>query len=103
MPYTCRLCGDAEFMRSIWQRYDALATDGDTGSASGARVFTHFVATLQRLVTSRPSVVTRRLCKCKAWVCPRATLCRVRIVTVSTASRTRWRQQQVRLSRTSLE
>ena len=42
-------------MRSIWQCYHVLATDGDTGSASGARVFTLFVATLQRLVTSRPS------------------------------------------------
>ena len=44
-------------MRSIWQRYDALATDGDNGSASGARVFTLFVATLHRLVTSRPSLL----------------------------------------------
>jgi len=34
------LCSDAEFMRNVWQRYDALATDGDTGSASSARVFT---------------------------------------------------------------
>ena len=39
------------------QRYDALATDGDTGSASGTRVSTLFVATLQRLVTSRPSLL----------------------------------------------
>jgi len=44
-------------MRSIWQRYDDLATDGDAGSTSGARVFTPFVATLQRLVTSRPSLL----------------------------------------------
>jgi hypothetical protein len=44
-------------MRSIWQRYDALTTDGDTSSASSARVFTLFVATLQRLVTSRPSLL----------------------------------------------
>jgi len=38
--HACRLCGDAEYMHSIWQRYDALATDGDSGSPSGARVFT---------------------------------------------------------------
>jgi len=41
-------------MGSIWQRYDALATDSDAGSASGARVFTPFVATLRHLLTSRP-------------------------------------------------
>ena len=51
------LCGDAEFMRSIWQRYDASATDSDTGITSGACVFTLFVATLHRLVTSRPSLL----------------------------------------------
>ena len=33
-----------------------MVTDGDASSASGARVFTIFVATLQRLVTSRPSL-----------------------------------------------
>ena len=88
MPDPCRLCGDTEFIRSVWQRYDALPTDSSTGNNSGTRVFTNFVATLQRLVTSHPSVVTRRLCKCKAWVCPRVTRCLVRIVTVSTASRT---------------
>jgi hypothetical protein len=51
---TCRLCSDAEFMRSVWQRYDALATDGDTSSASSARVFTLLISALKRLVTSRP-------------------------------------------------
>ncbi|KAI0265014.1 hypothetical protein BGY98DRAFT_1037850 [Russula aff. rugulosa BPL654] len=30
------MCGDAEFMYSVWQRYDALATDGDTSSSSSA-------------------------------------------------------------------
>jgi len=55
--HALRLCGDAEFMRSIWQRYDASAIDGDTSSASGARVFTLFISTLQRLVTSRPSLL----------------------------------------------
>ena len=34
--YTCcRLCDDATFMRSTWQRYNALANDdSDTGSTS---------------------------------------------------------------------
>ena len=50
----CRLCSDAEFIRSVWQRYDALATDGDTSSASSARVFTLLISALKRLVTSRP-------------------------------------------------
>jgi len=46
VPHAFRLCGDPEFMRSIRQRYDALATDGDAGSASGMHVFTPFVTTL---------------------------------------------------------
>jgi hypothetical protein len=41
-------------MHSVWQRYDALATDGDTGSASGARVFALLISSLKCLVTSRP-------------------------------------------------
>jgi hypothetical protein len=52
--YTCRLCSDGEFMRSVWQRYDAVATDGDTGNTSSARVFTLLISALKRLVTSRP-------------------------------------------------
>jgi len=46
-------------MRSIWQCYGAfeLATDGDTDIASGACVFTLFVAILHRLDTSRPSLL----------------------------------------------
>ncbi|KAF8500785.1 hypothetical protein F5888DRAFT_1793216 [Russula emetica] len=44
------LCSDAEFMRSVWQRYDALATDGETGNASSARVFTLLISTLSRLM-----------------------------------------------------
>ena len=55
MPRASRLCRDAEFMRSIWKRYDAFSIDGDTGSASGAQLFTLFVATLLHLVTPRPS------------------------------------------------
>jgi len=44
-------------MRSIGQRYDTLATDGDTGSASGTRVFTLFVPTFQCPVTSHPPLL----------------------------------------------
>jgi hypothetical protein len=53
-PY--RLCSDAEFMRSVWQRYDALATDGDTSSASSTRVFTFVISALKRLVISHPTL-----------------------------------------------
>ena len=55
--YTCRLCSDAEFIRGVWQRYDALATDGDTGNSSRARVFTLLISALKRLVTSRPAML----------------------------------------------
>jgi hypothetical protein len=44
-------------MRGIWQRYDALVTDGESGTAEGAPVFTVFVSALQRLVTSRPALL----------------------------------------------
>ena len=57
---TRHMCGgSAETANScvaFWQCYHVLATDGVTGSASGVRVFTLFVATLQHLVTSRPSL-----------------------------------------------
>lgn len=56
-PHTCRLCSDAEFMRSVWQRYDASVVDGDTSGGCGARVFTLLISALQRLVTSRPSLL----------------------------------------------
>ncbi|KAH9955055.1 hypothetical protein BC827DRAFT_1262095 [Russula dissimulans] len=46
-----------EIKQCIWQRYDALATDGDASSASGARIFTILISILKRLVTSRPSVL----------------------------------------------
>jgi hypothetical protein len=45
-------------MRSVWHRFDALATDGDTGSASSTRVFTLLISALKRL-TFRPA---QRLC-----------------------------------------
>ena len=59
MPHAWRLYGDAVFTRSIWECYDAfkLATDGNTGTPSGACVFTLFVAILHRLVTSHPPLL----------------------------------------------
>ena len=39
ISYTCRLYSDLKFMRSVWQHYDALATNVDAGSASSASVF----------------------------------------------------------------
>jgi hypothetical protein len=42
--YAFQDLGDAEYMRSIWQRYDALATVGFTSNTSGAVVFTLFVS-----------------------------------------------------------
>jgi hypothetical protein len=47
-------------MRSIWQRDDALATDGDTSSASSARAFTLLISA----VTSRPALfgVSAQMC-----------------------------------------
>ena len=42
-------------MRSVWQRYDALAIDGDGSSCP--RVFTLLISALKRLVTSRPSLL----------------------------------------------
>jgi hypothetical protein len=44
-------------MRRVWQRDDALVTDGDTGSTSSARVFNLFISALKHLVTSRPTVL----------------------------------------------
>ncbi|KAI0268959.1 hypothetical protein BGY98DRAFT_1101368 [Russula aff. rugulosa BPL654] len=55
------LCSDAEFMRSVWQRFDALATDSDTRSASSARAVvapspSSYPPALKHLVTSRPAL-----------------------------------------------
>ncbi|KAI0263538.1 hypothetical protein BC834DRAFT_827343 [Gloeopeniophorella convolvens] len=47
------LCGDAEFMRGVWTRYDAAADMG----VGAARVFTPLVAALQRLISSRPALL----------------------------------------------
>ena len=57
MPHVGRLCGTANSCVAFWQCHHVLATDGDNGSISGVRVFTLCVATLQHLVTSRPSLL----------------------------------------------
>ncbi|KAI0268964.1 hypothetical protein BGY98DRAFT_1101372 [Russula aff. rugulosa BPL654] len=57
MEITNRLCSDAESAHSIRQRYDALATDGCTSSASSARVFTSLISAFRLLVTSRPTLL----------------------------------------------
>jgi hypothetical protein len=57
LTHTCSLCSDAEFMRSVWQRYDATVADSDTSSAGGAPIFMHLISALKRLVTSRPSLL----------------------------------------------
>ena len=63
MPFAYGLHQDAELMRIIC---DALATDGDTGSASDPHVFTPFVATLlPRRITS----VIARVCTCAGRGC----------------------------------
>ena len=47
-------------MRSVGQRYDALATDSDTGVTYSARVFIplkRHKSALKHLVTSRPTLL----------------------------------------------
>jgi len=46
-------------MRSVWQCYDGLVTDGDTGSTSSARVFGLFMSSefLKHLLTLRATVL----------------------------------------------
>ncbi|KAH9169937.1 hypothetical protein EDB89DRAFT_1853941 [Lactarius sanguifluus] len=51
------LCSDVEFMRGVWQNYDASAGDIDTGGSGNARVFTYLISALKRLVTSRPALL----------------------------------------------
>jgi hypothetical protein len=55
--YVFQDLGNAKFMRSIWQRRDALTADGDTSITSGTGVFTPFVSTLRRFVTSHFSLL----------------------------------------------
>jgi hypothetical protein len=56
-PYECIPAGfvaiPSSCPPSIWQRDDALATDGDTSSASSARAFTLLISVL----TSRPALL----------------------------------------------
>ena len=81
----CRPFSDVELMCSVWQRYDALATDGGTGDASSARVFTFLIFALKRLATPPYSASLRR---CTMWVYIRATRDRIFIATTAwTASR----------------
>ena len=49
--------GTSNLCLAFGQHHDALATDGNNGSTPGARVFKFLVATSQRLVTSRPSLL----------------------------------------------
>ena len=85
----CRPFSDVELMRSVWQRYDPLATDGDTGNASSARVFTFLISAFKRLATSRPTPpYLASLRRCTMWVYLRATLNQTFIATTAwTASR----------------
>ena len=48
--YTCKPRGDVEFMHRVWQPFDALAIDSDTGSASSACGLTLLISALERLV-----------------------------------------------------
>jgi hypothetical protein len=79
---TCRLCSDGGFMRSVWQRYDALATDGDTGSASSAA---SSPSSYPRSSAWSPHVppCSASLRRCTVWVYLRATLNRTFIATTA--------------------
>ena len=55
LVYTCRLCSDPQFIRSVWQCYDALATEGDTSSASSACIITLLISTGPQARTSLPA------------------------------------------------
>ncbi|KAF8260132.1 hypothetical protein EI94DRAFT_1749458 [Lactarius quietus] len=51
------LCSDAEFMRRVWENYDASVSEVDNGGSGSARVFTLLISALKRLVTSRPALL----------------------------------------------
>ena len=73
-------------MRSVRQCYDALATGGDTSSASSAHVLTLLISA-HNLFTSRPAC-SASLRRCTEWEHLRATLNRTFIATTAwTASR----------------
>lgn len=48
-----RLCSHAEFMRNVWERYDAQSSE----SGSNSKVFTSLITALKRLVTEKPSLL----------------------------------------------
>jgi hypothetical protein len=88
-------------MCGVWQRYNALATDGDTGSASSARVFTILISALKRLVTSRPAMLGVSAQMCGVGV-PAGDKRTVLATTTWTVSRRWWRRQPARRCRTLL-
>ena len=49
----CRLCSNAKFIHSVWQCYNALAANDDTGSTSCTCLFTLLISTFN-LVTTCP-------------------------------------------------
>lgn len=54
------LCSHAEFMRNVWERYDAQcspSTSSSTTEETGSKVFTSLVSALKRLVTEKPSLL----------------------------------------------
>jgi hypothetical protein len=78
--YTCSLSSDAEFMRSTVSGSVALATDGDTSSASGARTFTLHIP-----LTSRPAPpsVSAQMRSCTVWVYLRERVNRASLATTT--------------------
>ena len=86
-PYTTcahRLCGDARFARSVWQRYNAMATDVDTGSISGAPLYLPYIR-LQAdgHLTSHESPWSASAHGCTVWVYLRAILNRTFMATTA--------------------
>ncbi|KAH9018594.1 guanine nucleotide exchange factor in Golgi transport N-terminal-domain-containing protein [Lactarius pseudohatsudake] len=75
------LCSDVEFMRGVWQSYDASAGDSDSGGSGNARVFTYLISALKRLVTSRrvpPCLASPR--RCRALVFRRTIRSRIAVI-----------------------
>jgi len=53
--YACRLCSNAKFMQSVWQRYDALATNSELQRTP--LQLPHTVSALKCLATSCPALL----------------------------------------------
>lgn len=62
-------------MRGIWRCYYTLATDGATPAVPLAYVSSHSLSLLSDAMSRHYSAFLR---KCRAWVCPQVTLCRIR-------------------------